>query len=76
MTDSQPAQGSHFWFISLLVPSAVGFDSYRCSGHFTPHAGMTRADAFELLLATVKEQTPELRTNATVLSFDLQPNQL
>ncbi|MEU6365753.1 hypothetical protein ABZ876_08350 [Streptomyces sp. NPDC046931] len=76
MTDIRPAQGTHFWFMSLIVPSPVGFDSYRRCGHFTPDPGMTRHDAFELLLAAVKEQSPELRTHAVVISFDVQPNQL
>lgn len=76
MPASTEPQGTHFWFMSFLVPMAGGFSTYRRSGHFTPHPGTTRVDAFELLLAAVKEQSPELRENAVVLSFDVQPNQI
>ena len=71
-------QGTHFWFMSLIVPSPPmnGFETYRRSGHFTPERGATRHDAFEMLLTTVKEQTPELRNDAVVLAFDIQPNKL
>ena len=76
MTNPQPKQGTHFWFMSLLVPTAGGFNTYRRSGHFTPERGTTRVDAFELLLAIVKEQSPELGADAVVISFDVQPNRL
>lgn len=73
---TETEQGTHFWFMSLIVPNVGGFSSYRRSGHFTPKSGTTRVDAFEYLLATVKEQSPELRHNAVVISFDVQPNKL
>jgi hypothetical protein len=73
---TKTTQGTHFWFMSLLVPAPNGFSAYRRSGHFTPEGGLTRHDAFEVLLNNVKEQSPELSESAVVLSFDIQPNQL
>lgn len=76
MTASEGQQGTHFWFMSLFVPNSMGFATYRRSGHFNPKPGTTRFDAFELLLAAVKEQSPELQHDAVVISFDIQPNQI
>lgn len=69
-------QGSHFWFMSLIVPARGGFETYRRSGHFTPEKGATRFDSFEMLLGVVKQGTPELRDDGVVLAFDIQPNRL
>lgn len=73
---NESKQGTHFWFMSLIVPGASGFSTYRRSGNFTPKPGTTRVDAFELLLNAVKQQSPELRHDAVVISFDIQPNEL
>lgn len=63
-------QGTHFFFMSLYAGGHV----WRRSGHLTPERGWTRLDAFEYLMALVREE-PEL-TSATVLAFDIQPNKL
>ena len=68
-------QGTHFWFMSLVAPTGQGMDFYQRTGHLDLNPGATRADAFEEILAAVREQTPAL-TNARVLSFDIQPNNL
>lgn len=65
------AQGTHFYFMSLYGNGNV----WRRSGHLTPPQSWTRFDAFESLLAYVKESTPEL-ADATVLAFDIQPNKI
>jgi hypothetical protein len=77
MTESAQ-QGTHFWFMSFIVPTygPTGFATYRRSGHFTPQKGATtRFDAFDMLLSTVKQQSPELEKD-DVISFDIQPNRL
>ncbi|GGX02014.1 hypothetical protein GCM10010353_17060 [Streptomyces chryseus] len=71
------AQGSHFFFMSLYTPGDVHAPGsvWRRSGHFTPPPGMTRHDAYEMLMGEITEDTPAL-AGATVLAFDVQPNQL
>ncbi|MFD9047674.1 hypothetical protein [Streptomyces zaomyceticus] len=68
-------QGTHFWFMSLILPTSQGMNFYRRTGHLNLNRGATRFNAFEEILAAMKEQTPELAT-AVVLSFDIQPNKL
>ncbi|MEU6527861.1 hypothetical protein ABZ869_01550 [Streptomyces sp. NPDC046928] len=68
-------QGTHFWFMSLALITRAGLCFYRRTGHLDLNAGATRFDAFEEILAAMKEQTPELH-DAVVLSFDIQPNAL
>lgn len=68
-------QGTHFWFMSFLQPTPNGFDTYRRSGHFNPPPGATRVDMFSVLRDEIERFTPEL-AGATVLAFDIQPNQL
>jgi len=69
-------QGTHFWFMSLILPNAAGFAAYRRVGHCTPEPGATRLDLFDMLLNMVKEKSPELNDGAVVISFDIQPNKL
>ncbi|MEW2567650.1 hypothetical protein [Streptomyces sp. NPDC047070] len=70
-----PKQGTHFWFMSLALITSRGLSFYRRTGHVDFNPGATRIDAFEEILTSVKEQTPELQ-DAVVLAFDLQPNAL
>ncbi|MFB7285448.1 hypothetical protein [Actinacidiphila glaucinigra] len=68
-------QGTHFWFMSLVLITSEGMSFYRRTGHLTVNPGATRFNAFEEILSAMKEGTPELR-DAVVLSFDIQPNRL
>lgn len=74
MTDPRE-QGTHFWHMSFLVRSAVGLAAEERVGHWTPTPGMTRFDARQEIRRQVVERSPVL-TNAVMLSFDIQPNQL
>ncbi|MCX4786477.1 hypothetical protein OG369_09865 [Streptomyces sp. NBC_01221] len=69
------ADREHFWFMSLALITHEGLRYYRRTGVFTAVLGATRFDCFEEILASVKEQTPELQ-DAVVLAFDVQPNHL
>lgn len=71
-----PEQGTHFYFMSFIVPNVSGFSTHRRSGHFTPADGATRFDSFDMLLDAMKQESPELRNNAVVIAFDIQPNKL
>ncbi|MFJ4712709.1 hypothetical protein [Streptomyces sp. NPDC088785] len=68
-------QGTHFWFMSLALITSEGMSFYRRTGHISLNKGATRFNAFEEILAAMKEQTPALH-DAVVLSFDIQPNAL
>lgn len=74
----QQEQGTHFWFMSLMVPlpTGSGFSTFGRRGHCTPKPGATRFEVFDDLLALAKQGTPELDRDAVVISFDIQPNQL
>ncbi|MFD3638219.1 hypothetical protein [Streptomyces griseus] len=68
-------QGTHFWHMSFLAHNAIGLTAQERSGHWTPPSGMTRMDAMNELRRQVNEASPYL-TNAVMLSFDIQLNQL
>ncbi|MDQ0694229.1 hypothetical protein [Streptomyces sp. W4I9-2] len=68
-------QGTHFWHMSFLAHNAIGLTAQERSGHWTPTPGVTRMDAMNELRRQVNEASPYL-TNAVMLSFDIQLNQL
>lgn len=76
MTSEGEQQGTHFWFMSLLVPVPTGFSTFHRRGHCTPKPGSTRVNVFDDLLTLVKQGSPELAHDAVVISFDIHPNQL
>ncbi|MDI3423633.1 hypothetical protein [Streptomyces luteolus] len=66
------AQGSHCWVLTLELPGRMSTTSH---GAFTPPSNWTRYDAFMAIKDEVARQNPEL-TNANVVFFSIEPNQL
>lgn len=68
-------QGTHFWHMSFLARNELGLAPVERNGHLTPPPGATRFDAMNLIQQAVVAASPYL-ADATMLSFDIQPNQL
>ncbi|MCU7827327.1 hypothetical protein [Kitasatospora sp. DSM 101779] len=73
-TPAAPPQGSHHYILTLQKPMGGGFMISSSSGTCSP-AGMSRYDVYTRLVADMVRQDPQL-AGASVLHFDLQPNQL
>jgi len=64
-------QGTHFWFMSIRAPEgAMSF-----TGTVTPGPGETRLDLFGRIHDQIVSENPAVR-DASVLAFDIQPNQI
>lgn len=75
MTEPQPEQGTHFWFMTVQTPNASGYYMNSYQGTWTPQAEATRLDVFNAIRSHVDEQDPRAR-GGIVVAFDIQPNGL
>jgi phospholipid N-methyltransferase len=69
-------QGTHHYVLTLQkpLPHGAGFMVTTSNGHCSP-VRVTRHDVYQWLYGEVVRHSPEL-AGASVLFFDLQPNQL
>jgi hypothetical protein len=74
-TPATPPQGTHQYLLTLQVPMGPGFTVGSWSGTWTPRQGATRHDAYLALRNDITRQYPQYR-DASVVFFDIQPNQL
>lgn len=75
MTVPTPEQGTHFWFMTLQAPTRTGFYLNSYQGTRTPEQGLTRLDLFNSIKQEIEHRDPLIQ-GATVIAFDIQPNQL
>lgn len=68
-------QDTHFYLLTLQVPTPAGFSVRSWAGTCTPGPGATRYDVYRDLRDHYARQYPECAT-AAATAFDLQPNQL
>ena len=68
-------QGSHFWFMSVMVVNSIGpwVNDYQGTLRLVP--GATRLEVFNQIREEVAQSDPRSR-GAIVLAFDVQPNEL
>ncbi|MGW1669029.1 hypothetical protein [Streptomyces sp. NPDC002324] len=75
-TAQAPApQGTHQYLLTLQVPMGGGLSTGCWTGTWTPPEGTTRHDVYQALRSDITSKNPEYR-DASVLFFDVQPNQL
>lgn len=74
-TETAPEQGTHQYLLTLQIPMGGGFSISTWSGTYTPAPGTTRHDAYLALRDSIARAHPQF-ADASVLFFDLQPNQL
>ncbi|MGW4493791.1 hypothetical protein [Streptomyces sp. NPDC004376] len=68
-------QGSHHYLVTLQIPLGTGFAVSTWEGTWTPPEGYTRHDFYKAVRDDIAQKDPQL-TSASVLFFDVQPNQL
>ncbi|MFI1678822.1 hypothetical protein [Streptomyces sp. NPDC020607] len=70
------SQGSHQYLLTLQAPHpSGGFAISTWTGTCTPTEGTTRHDIYQQLRQDVEREAPNF-AGASLLFFDLQPNQL
>lgn len=74
-TETTPPQGTHQYLITLQVPTGAGYAVGTWTGTWTPTPGSTRHDFYKALREDITRNYPQYR-DASVLFFDVQPNQL
>jgi hypothetical protein len=74
-TQTAKEQGTHQYLLTLQVPISAGFAVSSWSGTWTPVAGTTRHDFYQVLRDDIARTAPQF-ASASVLFFDVQPNQL
>lgn len=67
--------GTHHYILTLQVPAPGGLRVATFSSTATPHAGCTRAEAYQAIYDSVVQAHPELAGGSTVF-FSLEPNTL
>jgi hypothetical protein len=68
-------QGTHFWFMTMQVPNALGLYVNSYQGTWSPSLGATRFELFNEIRDYVERNDPKI-AGGMVLAFDIQPNQL
>lgn len=70
-----PAQGSHFFAITLQAPGYDGFEINTYSGTVTPAPGQTRYDLYQQLRNEIAASNPDMARSNT-LFFSVESNAL
>jgi hypothetical protein len=68
-------QGTHHFVMTLQRPIGSGFTMGTFSNHITPAPVMTRHDVYQAIKQEIGQADPDF-TDATVVFFSLEPNQL
>lgn len=75
-TQAPAPQGTHHYVLTLQIPTGGGLSTSTWTGTWTPPEGAaTRHDFYRLLRDNIAQNNPQF-TDAYVVFFDVQPNQL